>query len=278
LYNAPSEVANVSGIAGDIIANTPPTANSIIGRNDWFDPMIGFDPLRVTNDPTNRKGEYWHTGSPFLQSPLKPGAGGVQGSRVTPLAASYLSFCMSRGCAQFIVEYAGDYLTQDDDPKSATYGQVRAGLAPGVHPDSNIDFYVDPATRERRIRWYGFPRWSGVARDRNGDPVVGVDSVVPLWELMPGQIPAPFERWGVGYFDSIARSGQDPTSPSYNYRDNWAPATEPLSFVPPAYVCAWSPDMANMLPKMLRITIAIDDPNGRLAGPQFYDYVFNLPQ
>jgi hypothetical protein len=29
---------------------------------------------------------------------------------------------------------------------------------------------------------------------------------------------------------------------------------------------------------MIRITIALDDPNGRIASPQFFEYVIDLTQ
>ena len=44
------------------------------------------------------------------------------------------------------------------------------------------------------------------------------------------------------------------------------------------YVCAWGPGAdPGTLPKLIRITVAIDDPNGRLNNEQTYEYVFPLP-
>ena len=42
------------------------------------------------------------------------------------------------------------------------------------------------------------------------------------------------------------------------------------------YTCAWGP-ADNVRPKMIRLTIVIDDPNGRLPDGQTYEYVFSLP-
>ena len=54
-------------------------------------------------------------------------------------------------CSQFIVEYAGDYLTQDNTT-SSTAGSITALGSDGV-----IDYYYD-ANKNKRIRWYGMPR------------------------------------------------------------------------------------------------------------------------
>jgi hypothetical protein len=45
------------------------------------------------------------------------------------------------------------------------------------------------------------------------------------------------------------------------------------------YVCAWGVPESDgwPLPKMLRYTIAIDDPTGRLPDGQTYEYVMELP-
>ena len=51
-------------------------------------------------------------------------------------------------CSQFIVEYAGDYMQQDQ------YGNMT-----NLGPDGQIDFYLD-ANGNKHIRWYGMPRSS----------------------------------------------------------------------------------------------------------------------
>jgi hypothetical protein len=93
------------------------------------------------------------------------------------------------GCTQFIVEYAGDFLDQENDGNSNFYGQVKnvyfelpwqlpAGSplpADYVEPktDGEIDYILDwtdsnnnglidsaaeRASVKKRIRWYGLPR------------------------------------------------------------------------------------------------------------------------
>src|SRR5207248_9979366 len=41
------------------------------------------------------------------------------------------------------------------------------------------------------------------------------------------------------------------------------------------YTCAWGPNDTNR-PKMIRIVVRVDDPNGKLADGQTYEYVINL--
>ena len=41
------------------------------------------------------------------------------------------------------------------------------------------------------------------------------------------------------------------------------------------YVCAWGPN--DPKPKMIRITMTVDDPGGRLADGQTYEYIYTLP-
>ena len=43
-----------------------------------------------------------------------------------------------------------------------------------------------------------------------------------------------------------------------------------------SHVAAWGPDTTEPLPKMIRITVAMDDPNGNLKSPQWFEYVINL--
>ncbi len=80
----------------------------------------------------------------------------------TPLLASNIS--------EFVVEFAGDWLTQDVD------GNIVA-----LEPDGVTDYVVDGDARS--IRWYG------MARDVDGD---GDYDVVPLGTLAGA--PAPFEK------------------------------------------------------------------------------------
>ena len=77
-----------------------------------------------------------------------------------------------QGCTQFIVEYAGDFVCQDNNPGTSVapnlnYGQVlNVYTNPNVSTlpsptDGQVDFVVTTdanGNRSRKIRWYGLPR------------------------------------------------------------------------------------------------------------------------
>jgi hypothetical protein len=75
-----------------------------------------------------------------------------------------------------------------------------------------------------------------------------------------------------------------PTFERY-YPSNWAGNTTSINTdisnngtitATSEYVAAWGPDTTEGLPKMIRITVAMDDPNGNLKTPQWFEYVINL--
>src|SRR5690606_8883085 len=85
-------------------------------------------------------------------------------------------------CSQFIVEYAGDFTSQDP-----TTGALLAEV--GDQPDGVTDFIVDPDTGARSIRWYGLPRdarGTGVIRGESAPGRFGSDmlNVVPLRDVL----------------------------------------------------------------------------------------------
>ncbi len=45
---------------------------------------------------------------------------------------------------------------------------------------------------------------------------------------------------------------------------------------PYTYAAAWGPDTTQPFPTMIRITIAMDDRDGRLNRPQFFEYIFDF--
>ncbi|CAN5538458.1 hypothetical protein BH09PLA1_BH09PLA1_07990 [soil metagenome] len=170
------------------------------------------------------------------------------------------------GCTQFIVEYAGDFVSQVDNPALPTYGNV-VGWFGAANPstDDNVDFVV--VNGAKRVRWYGAPR------DTSGDGLVPgwiagrlsnqMPDVVPLRDVIrtiPGEQAsngAPFEKLMATKMPPLA----DYTA--------MALASE--------YECGWGPN--DRKPKMIRITIVIDDPSGRNPNPdgQTFEYVFELP-
>jgi prepilin-type N-terminal cleavage/methylation domain-containing protein len=178
--------------------------------------------------------------------------------------AARLAPAMFTGCSQFMVEYAGDFLQQNNDPSDADYG-----LAIGVLSDGIEDFVIDrgaDGTRPpvRRTRWYGLPRDVTGSPTGGPDGAFGLIDVVPLRDIRatitptPNPVEAPFERF--------------------------LPVAPPTAN--PNYICVWGPPGSYVLepgesepprPSKLRIVVTLDDPNGRLPDGQTFEHVINLP-
>jgi hypothetical protein len=246
---------------------------------NWWDEFVGATP--------NPQGlSYRFEADPHL-------IGGV-----TPDAAARQVPIFLPGCSQFIVEYAGDFLKQNRDPADITatataddtsgrYGDVQDVCfepTPTMLPrpqgtDGEIDFLVDQTTLTRRIRWYGFPR------DTDGDGIVrggpafpgnanGLVDVVPFRDVFRQQVNGayggPIQRapWERPIFGGITlpvpqRSYYiDPANPTANVQPN------------EYYLCAWGPN--DPKPAMFRITIVLEDPNGRLSQGQTFEFVFKV--
>lgn len=218
--------------------------------------------------------------------PAKSASGGGLGYRfgtfqypIRPLssaAAARTTPAFLPNCTQFAVEFAGDFISQNNN------GDVIVGSG----PDGIIDFVVigtktvtGQTVLLTKTRWYGYPRDTG---GPNGGPPDGIingtvaggfnPDVVPLRDIAnngvvggPGA-PFPFERDVNDNAIGIPQSA------------NYAAANGiPLNG---RYLCAWGPDTAAAglpLPKMLRITMALDDPQGRLASGPTFEYVIQLP-
>lgn len=258
---------------------------------NWMNWMIGYD--------AGRRIDHRYRGVPYVPSTVDPGS-----ARITPLSLAWLAPCMAKGCSQFIVEYAGNYLTQADDPGQSDDGKV---LDPRPDPNNpnHIDYVTTPVvipstgatTYIRKVRWYGFPR------DVNGQPGMQYDDVLPLRDVIalsgftnPGFFP-PFEIFGSGFppaqtaMGSIDYSGlQVPNTPSNpqsntdtSYTCGFGAVLPPLptkllptsATVPPVQWTSWP---TYGLPKLLRITIALDDGSEHLADAQVYEFIIDLRQ
>lgn len=231
--------------------------------NTWLFHVTNFPLFRVVTDP-----------APDVTN-------GIRNDELARMMPIFL-----QGCTQFIVEYAGDFL--DQNPANglpyATTGVYWDSVTQSDRgTDNEIDFVVDTVTKEKSIRWYGFPR------DVNGDGAVTFDAdVVPLRDLWNEVVPggaAPFERFP----NADAR-----TSDTFPFATNkvsvgWVnPATVPPQDYTPAmvsltdqgrshaYYCVWEPGMRR--PKLIRITVTIVDPNNRLSEGQTYQYIFKVPE
>jgi prepilin-type N-terminal cleavage/methylation domain-containing protein len=193
-----------------------------------------------------------------------------------------------RGCSQFIVEFAGDYLTQDNDPTSGTYGSIKNASTPGLRVaqgDGVLDWTLvgPPGHQTKQIIWYGYPRNTSGAPGVHGPgagpgdaPTSNKNDVVPLrdWLQMSGwAIPAPGN-----FFEKVR--------PTFSFDYSRAPLAGGLSNNPAIrqYVCAWGPNDQAVgggytypPPKLFRITITLTDDSGHLPDGLTYQYVFPVP-
>jgi prepilin-type N-terminal cleavage/methylation domain-containing protein len=136
------------------------------------------------------------TGGPNAAPNLARMAGNPQVTTpLTSAAVAQLAPYFMQHCTQFIVEYAGDYLTQDSAP---TPPNPISGQIDGIGPDGQIDYVIVTdayGNRYKKIRWYGMPRSSngGTANSYPGAPPLqngpftlrgynpGVDQSTMVW-------------------------------------------------------------------------------------------------
>lgn len=195
-----------------------------------------------------------------------------------------------RGCSQFIVEFAGDFVTQVEDTTHAQFGLVFPQDPP--QPDGVTDFVVrfdddngnglidsadEQQTVRRETRWYGMPR------DSNGDGVIPgwvagrnanqLPDVVPLRDVVSsgtGTLYAPGDGYALEKFTPPGDA--DALPPAADYAASAGMGDDAR------YIAAWGPG-AQLVPKprMIRITLALDEPRASLANEQTYEYVIELP-
>lgn len=204
---------------------------------------------------------------PFLTTPT-----GSTAPKVNSASTAMASPCLVRGCSQFIVEFAGNFYTKDVN------GIVTNARIPDK--DGTLDFSVDfdasgmPVLNSRHIRWYGFPR------DTNGDGIIDYRDVMPLREMLGGA-----QKADGTPLDDVESVDNLPPPPQplyvggkpnkdFHYEAVFANSTG----VNNTYTAAWGPTSNLPFPKMIRITVAIDDPNGRLGDAQVFEYVFDVQQ
>ena len=125
----------------------------------WYNRLLA----RHDNDPAHspqNNGRFWI--NPLVIKPLNAGE--------VSQASNYLL----TGAAQFIVEYAGDFIRQAPNGEIATLMSDGTTPAPngGLTPDGVIDFTID-ANGVRHIRWYGMPR------DVDGDGAIPGPALAP---------------------------------------------------------------------------------------------------
>jgi len=271
-YTAGTSRVTYNGYVYECVINhTASAASAMTPDNRWYWKVYAQDwYTRFMMGPTSR-----YRAMPYFAKPLDA----FKMSQSAPILA--------QGCSQFAVEYAGDWITQD------SLGEVTAPFSDGVL-DFVIPEQVDspqatetapPDAGVRRIRWYGYPRdvngdgivyaWRSVAPLRSNNQI---PDVVPLRDVLRSAAASGYpdaansEGMAFEHFQNWTYpTGAAATQPRYAYS-----ATNGATFLSTAiYTCAWGPN--DVKPKMIRIVMALDDPNARLNEAQTFEYVYTLP-
>jgi hypothetical protein len=215
--------------------------------------------------------DYRFNGKPWITKPAD-----TSSTNYLPILARETALTtpfMFRGCSQFMVEFAGDFVSQQNDPAAAGYGTITDSK-----PDGVVDYFIDTKT-VRHTRWYGFPRdVAGPVTTANPtggpDGKINVDyDVVPVYDVIMDAgkaIPAP-------WFEKIL--------PSTNPQKKYPAATVAISSPGAEYICAWGPDQLDSAkstqyvpPKMIRIVMQLTDPQGRLGEGPVSEFVYKFGQ
>ena len=255
----------------------------------WYYPLLSRvlpNASPVTQDTFRFAGKPWATRN--YAPPAPPGPLNAADRR-DDMALSAPIFM--KGCSQFIVEFAGDYTTQVDAPAAVNHGQIT-----GEASDGKLDFdsvVLPNNTKQSRIRWYGLPRSYGDSIPVRVDvrPIVAFMND-PAFSVFSGSAPAlPFEK--LGYASGAAAPDAFPkkrVAEVRSYVCAWNPydlqfplTADPLSAPLVTVPTATGPQPMSkaypngLMPWMIRLTIRVDDPNGRLPEGQTIQYIFNLP-
>lgn len=243
-------------------------------------------------------------------------------------------------CTQFIVEYAGDYLNQNEVepnvPGLPTDAAVKMNPKTGElvygQTDGQIDYIIDtsadgtftggtfkhndppkdPSKWSRRVRWYGLPR------DVTGDGHITINDVVPLSDVLayykismaaPG---APPTNRAVAPWEIDLPNVTDPSDDTFTKKQGLIAPNLKNTRLPthssnandgdkdygqqdysmldrdtgtglvnaglshsaaPAFW--YTAAFHNDAPPMIRITMKIDDPSGKLRDGQWYQFVLS---
>jgi type II secretory pathway pseudopilin PulG len=145
----------------------------------------------------------------------------------------------------------------------------------------------DPTKWVRRVRWYGLPR------DVSGDGLITINDVLPLSDVMayydvkmnngdraiaPWEADLPMADTSTnaggtkqGLLTTTLKNGAiPPRTKEPNWQQDYSQA-KPGSEAGFLYTCAWHNDA----PLMIRITMKVDDPTGKLKGGQWYQYILS---
>jgi prepilin-type N-terminal cleavage/methylation domain-containing protein len=273
-----------------------------IGMSDYRGKLITF-----LNAPANANVAWWDqlfSGSTAAAQatptvPTRFMASPLVSRPITSESLSQQAPIFLPGCSSVTIEYAGDFVGQDNtvyttgtsNVISPTWGDVVSVYRPAnpvappaaVGTDGVIDYIpVVPAPGAPAgslprsiIRWYGAPRnvyhttnatgglsipgWTAAAKSRNLTEVVPLRDV---WRTLP------IEAANVvgAPFEKNTQATM-PTKADYLGAGGMPAGAE--------YTCAFGPN--DPKPKMIRLTFTIDDPLGRTPNGVTQEMVFTLP-
>ncbi len=276
----------------------PLPAAQVPTRNpDWYLPLL-------TNGKQSVESTFRYAAKPWATRNTAAGAPFSPTQRRDDMALNSPIFM--KGCSQFIVEFAGDYTTQIPAGNTPDAGKII-----GQSSDHVLDFdiiFLPDGTKQSRIRWYGLPRHYGV------DQFSTESDVRPIFDFMqdsskcniplPTVIALPFEKIGYKAAPPSAFPQNRPNEVrsytcAFSALDLQFPAKDddpkyfsidPLDPSNPQYAATTKVNAGpgrtaepignaypqGFMPWMIRVTMRVDDPNGRLPEGLTMQYIFNL--
>jgi hypothetical protein len=241
----------------------------------WWDQLFSGNSIAVQNGTLTTAR---FSAVPFVKKPI------------TPADVAQLSPIFLANCSSVTIEYAGDYLEQNNDISSGTFGVVTAVYKPAnpgpnvrAATDGRIDYIALPrptgvpltTPQQTRIRWYGMPRNANGSKTTagaltipgwvNGRTSNDLTEVVPLRDVWRTYQPEAFNQVGAPFEKNTSITM--PPKADYYGAGGMVAGND--------YTCAWGP--SDPKPKMIRLILTIDDPLGRTPSGQTFEYVFTLP-
>ncbi len=261
-------------------------------RDDVSSRRFSFN-ASVQDGPTAPATSWWgafvYTGSPFTYSQvIRYQANALPGKPMTSRAMSQMVPVLATGVSQFIVEYAGDFVTQDNNYYITVNGNQQVnpnyGFVLSNQPDGVTDYIVygtSPNYPRLRTRWYGLPRdvTSRTASAPDTGAPDGEILAVPLANLnnaneLVDVVPLADVLRTAGYNNGAAFERELPQPSGKFYLNGQANVGTGTAFFNNfRYTCVWQDGG----PAMLRILVKMEDPGGRLPDGQWFEYVLGVP-
>lgn len=217
-------------------------------------------------------GRFWF--NPFPET-LPTSAMGTATSAYSAAWSSEQTKVLAARCPQFIVEFAGDFVSQADNASVTS-----------AAPDGRMDFALIDGVRH--IKWYGMPR------DMDGDSKVLADratislDVQPLRDMLigaavNGQSLATYciSNGGVWQFNFESQVIAPPTGGQTDYLQivqEFTPATGSTPSDSSSYVCAFGPAQfeSRHYPKLIRFTIDCASPRNTESEPSRAVFTYSV--